>query len=1245
MKALRTSPVSLVSSTAPEADYPAWAAGTYAAGARVIRATTHRIYERQVGGASTSAPEVDAAWLDVGPTNRWAMFDKSPSFATVSAASPLAVVLTASAVVTDIVLAGIVGATVTITSNGATVRTATVPAARAPALFSTLTVSGLSIPAGAQIGVSVSGVGVSVGQLLVGSFLQLGETLEGARLELADFSAVETNNFGVTTIVPRPYSRRLSCTVRVPAQDIDRVTGALDDLDGQVVFWVLEEAFECMSAVGWYKDWTKEVPGPAFSTYSITIEGLARDDVAIAPGAGNLTATEPVSSAVATIVTGGVRIAWAPAEDLAIVTEWRIGASWAAGSRIFRGQATDCIWLAPPLGTHTAWAVNTDQFGAPSAAVSMTITVGESALIAWATLAGRPADADILNSQAAFSAVRAWTFQGTTDGCVAQGATLTASASSVTLASTGGDPILITGGALGISGANFSRVRARLRRLAGSSWQGTVYYITDAHGVSESYTKTIADQTAAGAWVVLEWDMAALTAGGADWTSATIQQLRLDLGNSAADVFELDWIAVGTVGPSSYGAVWGLNVIGSAAVDQAVASAAQTAANAASAASAGQISANAALARLQAIDSDGILARGEKGAVIVDWTELWNSRVGIIDSATAYGIPSADFSNALSALSNHLLSLSLGWSDTSQDTTIIPATWRTLWDAAYQARTALLNAIAARAKYLADTAQQTGANAATAAAAALSQLQAIASNGILSRGEKPDVITRWNELWWSVDALLGTAAALSITTERTNAETRRAELANLLTSLSPGWSDTSADSTIVPATWNAAWDAAYQARAALQARIGVVSASIADWSKVTGRPSNVAGLIGNEDINNAKLGQASNLINCQTEMAGNSTAGWSLGSWVAGMPSTYQGAEMAREPSGIWCPVGANPICLAQGAPATTAHAWTFGGQYPGGNATFSVAFTESLIPVSPATTKRVCGSAWVAHHRCGVDLYVEFKRADGSVTGGSMTNSPGEVGGGRSLTGWRRLAVFADVPADAVSMRLLFAKRNTAAGQTSSYGWMVMPMIEVAGPLQEVPSTYSPSAATSHSQLGAVNTADIAAGAVTISAVSIHNPVTDTAFATPPLALYETNIHESIPFLVGSGVVSVEWNASLVFSYPPGTSTGKGTTYYLAAWIAEVRDDGSTLYEGFPRTAGILSVHLVLPGDATTSGTIPASFKISGDNLGGTDSLRGGAFMFREGRRYKFRIFISVLGNQTSLTHGGSWSHREFKR
>lgn len=254
----------------------------------------------------------------------------------------------------------------------------------------------------------------------------------------------------------------------------------------------------------------------------------------------------------------------------------------------------------------------------------------------------------------------------------------------------------------------------------------------------------------------------------------------------------------------------------------------------------------------------------------------------------------------------------------------------------------------------------------------------------------------------------------------------------------------------------------------------------ATWIVVSNAYTNTSQLVDGANLGGTAtmLGQASNMINCQTEFANNSTAGWAMGSWVAGMPTLFQGAELSRDPAGNWVPAGGNAICLAQGAPATSANSFVWGGQYPGGNATFAVAQTESWVPVQPLT--RVCVSAWVAHHRCGVDLYAEFKRSDGVGTGGGMSTSATEVGGGKSLAGWRRLAVFAEVPADAVAMRLTFAKRNTDVGQSNSYAWMSMPMIERAGSLQTEPSAYSPSAATSHAQLGLIGTGDVADGAAT---------------------------------------------------------------------------------------------------------------------------------------------------------------------
>ena len=66
----------LTSSTAPETDYPAWSSVTaYAVGTRVILATTHRRYEALATSTNVSPSTDPTKWLDLGPTNRWAMFD------------------------------------------------------------------------------------------------------------------------------------------------------------------------------------------------------------------------------------------------------------------------------------------------------------------------------------------------------------------------------------------------------------------------------------------------------------------------------------------------------------------------------------------------------------------------------------------------------------------------------------------------------------------------------------------------------------------------------------------------------------------------------------------------------------------------------------------------------------------------------------------------------------------------------------------------------------------------------------------------------------------------------------------------------------------------------------------------------------------------------------------------------------------------------------------------------------------
>ncbi|WP_256220435.1 DUF1983 domain-containing protein, partial [Pseudomonas sp. TJI-51] len=146
-----------------------------------------------------------------------------------------------------------------------------------------------------------------------------------------------------------------------------------------------------------------------------------------------------------------------------------------------------------------------------------------------------------------------WQFDADVEGWTASGATISvAAAGAMRVTATNNDPQLVRGG-LSLVGSVFSVVRARITRRAGaaSDWDGKVFYSTASHGQGNYYKQAVNPNLAVGQTAVIEWDMAALTAGGADWVSSVITQLRLDLSNTSGGAFDVDWIAVGRVAPGA----------------------------------------------------------------------------------------------------------------------------------------------------------------------------------------------------------------------------------------------------------------------------------------------------------------------------------------------------------------------------------------------------------------------------------------------------------------------------------------------------------------------------------------------------------------------------------------------------------------------------------------------------------------------------------------------------------------------
>lgn len=135
---------------------------------------------------------------------------------------------------------------------------------------------------------------------------------------------------------------------------------------------------------------------------------------------------------------------------------------------------------------------------------------------------------------------------------------------------------------------------------------------------------------------------------------------------------------------------------------------AQTAANnAAAAAAAAQTAANTANAALADIASDGRLTPVEKQRARLEWDTILGERSGIQGQADTFGVSRTAYDSAFQTLANYL-NAGTTWSsgapswlaDVNLGTTtdISGATFRATWKALYDARQALLNAVADKAR-------------------------------------------------------------------------------------------------------------------------------------------------------------------------------------------------------------------------------------------------------------------------------------------------------------------------------------------------------------------------------------------------------------------------------------------------------------------------------------------------------------------------------------------------------------------
>ncbi len=175
-----------------------------------------------------------------------------------------------------------------------------------------------------------------------------------------------------------------------------------------------------------------------------------------------------------------------------------------------------------------------------------------AAALEWGATA---AEAAASNTWANFGARKGFNFLTTLEGVTCSASsTLTWVAGAAQWVTAATDQNVFT--TLNLAGRFIPKIRMRVRPTSASfSWEGVVYYNTSGHAYSGSFYKAIGAPTglAQNVWVIAEWDMTSLTAGGTDWIDNTIISTRFDISNGSGETWEIDWIAFGDFGPDPVG--------------------------------------------------------------------------------------------------------------------------------------------------------------------------------------------------------------------------------------------------------------------------------------------------------------------------------------------------------------------------------------------------------------------------------------------------------------------------------------------------------------------------------------------------------------------------------------------------------------------------------------------------------------------------------------------------------------------
>lgn len=284
---------SLLSSNVPENDYPAYAAGTYKVGDRVLY--QHHIFE-SLADSNTAAPTDSTKWLDLGADNRWRMFDKKAGTKyliglTTTNQNVIDVTIRPGNVVNALGVFNVKAATIQVTMTDpidGVVYDRIVTMADTGALnwydyyFTPIekreTTVLLDLPAygtaDVRIQINQPGGTAAAGLIVLGSSTDIGDAVWGSGVGLQSYSQTNEDEFGNMTIVSRGSRRIVDYDVRIPTDRISSVFRMLEKLRDTPSVYVGHESMESTITVGRFENLSTNLANPAFCEMSLEVRSI-----------------------------------------------------------------------------------------------------------------------------------------------------------------------------------------------------------------------------------------------------------------------------------------------------------------------------------------------------------------------------------------------------------------------------------------------------------------------------------------------------------------------------------------------------------------------------------------------------------------------------------------------------------------------------------------------------------------------------------------------------------------------------------------------------------------------------------------------------------------------------------------------------------------------------------------------------------------------------------------------------------